>query len=178
MGSELSRYEQDKLNEEQNELNAKGSDCHLIIGIVIGFLFAFVLYKDNFTIKNMEKMWCNARKDTLCGGNGSLCDCNDKDRSSCKEKFGGRKCGNGIGDRIPPYYAMNRTALRNSCDKCNNYKHADYTQYALPHKKNKENFVSDGTYDEEYIPPPGAIDVNLYRGEMGYGRNYGPPVLP
>lgn len=127
--------------------------CQISIGIVIGFMLAMLFYKDNFTISRGDRMTRTEKKDTMCGG--------------------------GIGDRIPPYYAMSRTALRRSCKSCDNEKVKDYTKYAVPYNDNRsETFVSDGTYDEEYMPPPGAVDVNMYRGEMGYGRNYGPPVLP
>ena len=150
----------------------------LYIGIIIGLILASILYKDDFNTLG-ERMWCSAKKNVLCGGSGTLCNCNNNDRSSCKEKFSSKRCGGGGGDRIPPYYSMSRNALRDSGKECNTEVVKDYASYAVPYtEENSETFVSDGSYDEEYKTSPGSADVNMYRGINGYGRNYGPPTLP
>lgn len=137
-------------------------NCNLVFGIMIGIILSIVFVKDSFSGDLFNNVSYKYNFKRLFG-----------------ERFGARRCSGAIGDRIPPYYAMTKTALRDSCKNCSNIKVKDYTRYAVPYNYNpRENFASDGTYDEEYIPPPGAVDVNLYRGEMGYGRNYGPPVVP
>jgi hypothetical protein len=158
-----------------------GNSCQLIIGIIVGFIFATFFYKELFVQCGIEDMLYVAKTNTIRGGNGSHYNINPNDKftDGFKESFNVKKCIGYSGDPISPYYSMDRTLLRKSGKKCNNKQLPDYTEYAVPYNDHLvENFDSDRTYDEGYLSSPGSIDVNIYKGFDGYGRNYGPPVLP
>jgi hypothetical protein len=142
-----------------------GNSCQVIIGIVVGFIIATFFYNSSFIQSELEDMWYTVNPNAIRGGGN--------------ESFNVKKHIGYMGDPISPYYSMDRTLLRKSGKNYNNKRLTDPTAYAVPYNDHlTENFDSDGTYDEKYLTTPGSIDVNMNNGFAGYGRNYGPPVLP